>query len=412
MKVLLLSTEDNTGGAAKATFRLFEALKEAAVDVSMFSLFNRSGDHHVTAVSKTEARIKVKLEETVKKTLAGSKADNFSVGAIGVKLSQVIDRLKPDIIHLHWINNGFISIREIARINHPMVWTFHDMWALTGGCHYDAECGKYKTGCGQCPVLGSDRPNDLSNKLYKIKAKQWSPLNLQIVTPSTWLANCAASSGIFKDKTVSVIPYSLNLSVFRPVEKRTARAILNLPEDKKIIIFGAMSPTSDQRKGYHLLKPALDSLAETESLKDVELILFGGNKPTGEANLGFNVHYTGRLHDEITIALYYAAADVAVVPSLQDNLPNTVLEAMACGTPVVAFHTGGMPDMISHKENGYIAEAFDMQDLKNGMQWILINEEIRQRLSANARSTAEHQFHPSRQARAYIDLYRPMIRTR
>jgi glycosyltransferase involved in cell wall biosynthesis len=227
------------------------------------------------------------------------------------------------------------------------------MWAFTGGCHYNQECDRYINCCGACPQLHSNKNWDISRWVWQRKAKAWQNLNLTIVTPSQWLAKCAISSSILQNQKIKVIPYGLETQTYKPIERHLARKILNLPNNKQLILFGAMNATSDLRKGFHLLQLALKSLRQAVCAEQFELVVFGASRPANEVDLSFKTHYLGRLSDDISLSLIYSSADVFVAPSIQDNLPNTVMESLACGTPCVAFNIGGMPEMIEHQKNGY-----------------------------------------------------------
>ncbi|MEW6496178.1 MAG: glycosyltransferase, partial [Cyanobacteriota bacterium] len=264
---------------------------------------------------------------------------------------------------------------------------------------------RYNNSCGACPQLGSQKNEDLSRWVWQRKAKAWKNLNLTIVTPSHWLAKCASSSSLFQNLRIEVIPNGLDTQQYKPIPRQVARKILNLPQDKLLILFGAMYPNSDRRKGFHFLQQALQRLGATAWQNQAELVIFGASRPKEPIGLGLNAHYLGKLSDDISLAVVYAAADVFVAPSLEDNLPNTVMEAIACGTPSVAFNIGGMPDMIEHQHNGYLAKPFESEDLARGIVWVLENKERYQKLCDRARQKAEQEFTLEIQALRYKTLY-------
>ncbi|WP_300608580.1 glycosyltransferase family 4 protein [Methanohalophilus sp.] len=310
-----------------------------------------------------------------------------------------IDHIAPDVVHLHWICGGFVPVQEIAKIKQPTVWTLHDMWAFTGGCHYSGNCDKYKYECGSCPVLGSVKDGDLSNWVWKRKKEYWADLDFTVVTPSRWLADCAHSSSLFEDKKIEVIPNGLDLEKYKPVSKDEARMALNLPLDKNLVLFGAMNSTGDKRKGFQYLRSAINMLSEN---LDFEAIVFG-NAGVGD-QLEIPVNYMGRLPDNMLNSIY-SSADVFVAPSLQDNLPNTVMESLACGTPSVAFNIGGMSDMIVHKQNGYLAKPFNVEDLAQGIKWVVEQAQRKKHLSASSRKYVETNYEIKAIAKKYSDLY-------
>jgi glycosyltransferase involved in cell wall biosynthesis len=298
-----------------------------------------------------------------------------------------------------------MRIETMRRIGKPLVWTLHDMWAFTGGCHYAGSCEGYQARCGACPQLRSGSPGDLSRRIWRRKERAWGGLPMVVVTPSRWLARCAERSSLFRERRVEVIPYGLDLDRFRPVDRSIARSILALPQDKRLILFGAMSSTSDERKGFRHLAAAMKALAAEDPPADTELVVFGASRPAEPPELGFPVHYLGHLHDDISLALVYAAADLFVAPSTEDNLPNTVMEATACGTPTVAFDIGGMPDLVEPDRTGYLARPFDDGELAFGIRTMLGDREALAARGAMARAKAEREFPRELQARRYAALY-------
>jgi len=329
----------------------------------------------------------------------------FSIAWLPDQIPESIKPLQPDIINLHWVGGGFLQIESIARFKQPIVWTLHDMWAFTGGCHYSQDCDRYTASCGQCPQLHSQTQWDLSGWEWQRKNKALRQSRLTIVAPSQWLAKCARTSVLLKDVTVEVIPNGLDLQQYKPIPRHLARDLLNLPQDKYLALFGAMKATSDRRKGFHLLQPVLQGLCQSGWRDKLELVIVGSCQPTNPPEFGLTAHYLGKLTDEVSMALIYSAADVFIAPSVQDNLPNTVMEAIACGTPCVAFDIGGMPDMIEHQQNGYLAQPNQIEDLAQGVAWVLADSERYERLSFAARSKAEQEFDVHRQVKRYLKLY-------
>jgi glycosyltransferase involved in cell wall biosynthesis len=234
-------------------------------------------------------------------------------------------------------------------------------------------------------------------------------LNLTLVSPSQWLTDCARASSLFHDYQIKTIPNGLDLKRFRPVDKHLARELLSLPREKKLILFGAMDSTSDRNKGFHFLLSALKTLEKRGWADRCEILIFGGRAPLSPHPLEFKFHYMGRLYDDISLMLLYSAADVIVSPSIQENLSNVVLESMACGTPCVAFKIGGMPDMIEHEQNGYLAEPFEIEDLANGIVWMLSDGERLKLASRLAREKSVKEFSIGSVARQYSDLYKELI---
>ena len=410
---LLISSSDIDGGAARAAYRLHRGLKNIGVDSQMLVQNKQSDDYTVigpvSKIDKGIGKLKPTLDGLPIQLYAHRDRSTYSVQWLPDNLAAQVAQINPDVIHLHWINGGYLKIETIAKFKKPIVWTLHDMWAFTGGCHYNGDCMNYTNSCGACPQLHSNKEKDLSRWVWQRKAKAWQNLNLTIVTPSHWLAKCAASSSLLKNLRIEVIPNGLDTQQYKPIEKSVARSILSLPEDKQLILFGAMSATSDPNKGFNFLQSALQNLSQSGWREQVELVVFGSSQPKNPTELGLKSHYLGRLNDDISLSLVYAAADVFVSPSVQDNLPNTVMESLACGTPCVAFDIGGMPDMIDHQQNGYLAKPFDVEDLARGIAWVLEDKHRWVALSQRGREKVENDFTVKAQAEKYISLYQSLI---
>ena len=397
------------------TYRLHRGLKNIGVDSQMLVQNKQSYNYTVifpaSKLGKGLDKLKPTLDILPLQLYPQRDRTTYSVQWLPDNLVAQVDKINPDVINLHWINGGYLKIETIAKFNKPIIWTLHDMWAFTGGCHYNGDCINYTNSCGACPQLHSHKEKDLSRWIWQRKTKAWQDLNLTIVTPSHWLAKCAASSSLLKDMRIEVIPNGLDTKQYKPIQKSVARSILGLPEDKQLILFGAINSTSDPRKGFQLLQAALQNLGQAGWKERVELVVFGASEPNNPPELGFKSHYLGRLNDDISLSLVYAAADVFIAPSLQDNLPNTVMESLACGTPCVAFDIGGMCDMIQHEQNGYLAKPFDVDDLARGIAWVLEDKDKERwlSLSQRGREKVNNDFTLKAQAEKYINLYRSLF---
>lgn len=415
MRILHLSTSDNAGGAPRAALRLHHGLREAGVDSIMRVQQKNGDDEFVLGPANTGDRLLALFRPTLDRltlfAYPGLKRHNFSPAMIPDNLATQVRRLEADVAHLHWIAGGFLRIESLSRFSMPLVWTLHDMWAFTGGCHYSGDCERYRESCGNCPNLGSGRINDASRRVWSRKRRAMESLNLTVVAPSRWLAECARGSSLFRERRVIVIPNGIDTHQYKPVDRRVARELLSLPVDRKLVMFGAVRGTIDPRKGFQHLAPALRLIAGSRSMKNVEVIIFGSSRPKNPPDLGFPAHYLGNLQDETSLSLAYAAADVYISPAVQENLSNTILEALACGRPCVAFNIGGMPDMIDHEQNGYLARPFQIEDLAEGISWVLGEEDRWQRLSREARRKAEEQFAIESIARRHAALYEEILAT-
>jgi glycosyltransferase involved in cell wall biosynthesis len=409
MKILLLNTSDLEGGAARAAYRLHKGLQKIGIPSQMLVQSKISDDNTVispnSSLEQEMMHLKTILEGLPLKFYPSRQRTNYSLQWLPELISQKIEAIAPDIVNLHWINGGYLRLETIAKFNKPIVWTLHDMWAFTGGCHYTQDCDRYTQSCGACPQLNSKSDWDLSRWIWQRKKRAWKNLNLTIVTPSQWLAKCAQSSPLLVKSRIEVIPNGLDLNVYKPVDKSLAKNLLGLPDNKRIILFGSLWATSDLRKGFHLLLPALQQLSKLPNSDNIEIAIFGASRPKDPPDFGFKTHYLGRLNDDLSLSLLYAAVDVFVAPSLQDNLPNTVMEALACATPCVAFKIGGMSDLIEHQQNGYLAQPFITEDFAGGIAWILENSERYGKLCKRAREKAEREFSIELQANRYKTLF-------
>jgi glycosyltransferase involved in cell wall biosynthesis len=411
MKPLLLSTIDIEGGAGRAAYRLHLGLKEVNTSSQMLVNIKQSDDHNVfapqTSISRGLSHIRPGIDRLPLSLYPRRQTKEFSCQWLPDTTLARIETIQPDVVNVHWACAGLASVNTLGSINYPTVWTLHDMWAFTGGCHYTADCTRYETMCGACPKLNSTQEWDLSRWVWKRKSSTWKRISPYIVTPSQWLADCVSRSSLLGDKRVAVIPNGIDLSLYRPIEKALARTLLNLPVDKTLLLFGAVKPTQDPRKGFQLLQPALQIL-KTKSEKPLELAILGASSLDKSIDLGFKTRCLGILKDDLTLALAYSAADVFIAPSLQDNLPNTVLEALACGTPCVAFNIGGMPDLIDHQVNGFLAKPYEVESLADGIRWVMQADQA-QHLSYKAREKAEKSFSLQLQASRYRALFEEVI---
>ena len=394
MKVLQIATEAQLGGAGIAAYRLHKGLRALGAESVM--LVNKVSQHeeNIVVPSRTIDKVAARLIPVLDRIpgrFSGLGLERVSSSWVPDALPRRINELHPEILNLHWVNDGFMRIETLAKLRQPVIWTLHDMWAFAGGEHYVGDSTRFKEGYSRGNRPFGESGFDVNRWIWRRKKKAWSGLrDVVIVTPSRWLAQCVRESALFRDHRVEVLPNGVDHERFRPMDHAIVRRILGLPEDKKLILFGAGSATTDKRKGYHLLIDAIEKLGEVTDAADYELVVFGAS--SGNDRFRMKTHYLGNLHDEISMALVYAAADVFVAPSLEDNLPNTVLEALSTGTPVLAFGIGGMRDMVSHKNNGYIATAFDTTDLAAGIQWILADRGRWEKLSGQARSTVVERF--------------------
>lgn len=380
ISVLHVTYNDVLGGAARYVTRLHNSLLKFNID-SKILVLNRESDNPRTIPSRKN-KVKKALSSPIDKLpliFYKERKLKFSPGLFNDYVTSQIEEINPDIVHLHWINNGLMSIKAIEKIKQPIVWSVLDMWPFTGGCHYDDWCERFTKECGKCPVLISNKENDLSRKVIKRKIKVFNKVDFTVVAISNWIKECVERSTVMGDKDVKVIHPSLDLDLFRPIEKEFCRDLFNLPKDKKLILFGAVNSTSDKRKGFSQLLGALKKITDKDLLENTELVVFGATTSDFENELNMKVNFVGRLtsgygpFDDSSLSALYSATDLTIAPSLQEAFGQVAIESLACGVPVIAFESTGIDDIISHKEDGYLAKHNNTSDLLNGILWGLEN---------------------------------------
>ena len=420
MKILSVSTSDASGGAARAAWRIHQAVKALGTDSWMLVKNKMTTDSSILPLSDfaptnsayrfyewIRSKIKNKIQH-YRWNNYPNREDVFMSDLRSVPLHGALQQLDFDVLHIHWVNLRYLNLNELRKVQKPIVWTLHDCWAFTGICHYFYDCERYKTSCGNCPFLHSGKENDLSAAVWRKKQKIYDGLNLHIVTPSNWLAEAARESALFGRFPVTVIPNPIDTGYFAPGSRQMACELLQLNPDKKYILFGAMNAVRDKNKGFNEFISAMRQFEKIRDYSDVELIIFGADEKLEALNVSLKVHNLGTLHDQQLIAAYRAAS-VMVVPSLSENLSNIVMESLSCSTPVVAFNIGGNSDMIDHKQNGYLAEPFNPEDLAAGIAWCLDNN-ANGELSRNARTKVEANYSMERVGEKYVELYKELIK--
>ena len=410
MKILIVNSSDIDGGAARAAYRLHKSLLSYNIESQMLVQMKNSDDYTVISANPRMQETLVKLRKTLDslplKFYKNRTKTPFSTSYLPFStIVRKINEANPDIVHLHWIGAGLMSIADIARIKAPIVWSLHDMWAFTGGCHYDEECKGYVQSCGNCKVLGSNKVKELSRILWLLKQKAYNrKINMTIVGLSKWLHECAKNSSLLKNKKHINLPNPIETSVFKPIDKKISRELWGLPKDKKLVLFGAMNATSNPRKGFKELSKAMTNLKHN----NVEFVVFGSSEPQYAPDFGFKTHYLGMMTDNVSLVSLYSAVDVMIVPSLQENLSNAIMESLACGTPVVAFNIGGNSDMVKHQKTGYLAKPFNTKDLASGIMWVLNTPNYNQ-LCNNAREKVVREFDSKVVAKSYIEMYKEIL---
>ena len=407
-RITILSHSDNGGGASRAAYRLYRALQAAEIKSRMTVRSKLTGDWTVTATSKTHAKavnlVRARFGGYLMLLQKTSNANMHSANLLPSNLAAPINASDADIVNLHWLGGETMSVEDVARIRKPVVWTLHDMWAFCGAEHvtdYGADA-RWRSGYYRGNRPANSAGLDIDRRTWERKRRAWTT-PLQIVTPSRWLADCVRHSALMKDWPVTVIPNVLDTEMFKPLDRRYCRHVLNLPGDKKIVLFGALGGGGSLNKGYDLLLDAMKSLAE--SRLDILCVVFGQSAPQKPSDIPFPIRWMGHIGDDATLALLYGAADVMVIPSRLENLPQSGTEAHACGCPVVAFNCAGLPEVVDHRVTGYLAEAYQTDDLARGIAWVVSDEYINANLGLAARKKAEALWSAKSVVPAYLDVY-------
>jgi len=419
MRVVILNTSDISGGAARAAYRLHKGLRLDEHESFMLVKNKQSDDENVLPVRLNDPMRNCNVSsliqsDSINRNRTQISNTRFSFPYPGIDLSKLHVIREADVINVHWVAS-FQSVETISgllEIDKPVVWTLHDMWPFTGGCHYPAGCEKYIVACSDCPQLRSNKYqiplHVLKNKLRRIKG------NLTIVSPSKWLADCAGRSRLFKHLRIEVIPNSIETDIFRPFSKDQAKKNLGIDTQSLVLLFGAPSP-SLRRKGFAELLNAVQvclnnvKFAELVRYHKVTILVFG--EPQNHLKeIGIPIISAGVINDDKKLAELYSAADIFILPSLEDNLPNTMLESMACGTPVVAFAIGGIPDVVVDEENGCLAGPGDEKQLAEKILSLAFDEDKRKKMAQKCRELTENNFTLSVQARRYVELFSELLR--
>lgn len=416
-----INTYDGNGGAGRACMRLNRALISQHIDSKLivhykFGIDPQIKTFNVNIIQKAYTAATIVAERILAKRYLKPLRTPFSFTWFGRSIIDHPDVLDADIIHLHWVNHSFLNpvhLAEIALLNKPIVWTFHDSNAFTGGCHVRYNCNHFEQECANCPLLIKASPDDISHRIWSQKNKAYQVLNFTVIAPSSWMLNSVRHAGLMTGKTVQQIPNTLETDIFKPKDKRLAKEKAGLPADKFIFLSGFMPSRKDLHKGISYLKESMDLLKDRFGVETdyIELLVFGNSNTVEVAGFPFKTTFLGTITDDEKLATCYAAADAFLTTSVEDNLPYTVMESLACGTPVIAFKTGGIPDMVKHEHNGYLAEYRSAVSFANGMEWIIKHPD-RKTLNFQARKTILDNFSEEVIAKQHIQLYNELKKQR
>jgi glycosyltransferase involved in cell wall biosynthesis len=419
IKVVHINTYDGNGGAGRACLRLNRALISQNIDskIVVHYKFGNNPDvatFNTNKIQKAYTAATIVAERVLAKRYLKPLRTPFSFTWFGRSVIHHPDVMQADIIHLHWVNHSFLNpthLAEIAKLGKPVVWTFHDSNAFTGGCHVRYTCTNFQQECGNCPLLKNASAHDISHRIWLQKQEAYAALGFNVIAPSKWMLNSIKASGLLKDSDISNIPNTLETDIFKPLDKKAARELAGLPADKFIFLSGFMPSRKDLHKGTSYLLESLALLKERlgSAADHVELVVFGNRDAENMPEFPFKTNFLGTINNDEKLAACYAAADAFLTPSLEDNLPYTVMESLACGTPVIAFTTGGIPDMVKHEYNGYLAQYRSSESFADGMEWIIKHPEL-QKLNQQARQTVMESFSEEIIAKQHVAIYNKLLK--
>ena len=432
MRVLSVNTNDSHGGAARAAMRIMQGVQQHGVETQMLVKEQHSRDTAVVSLHQflpknklyriadwVAQKLKNKYYHRLWRPYIKTKENVFMSDTRGTRLHGALQQLDYDILHLHWINQRFIKLQDLPK-DKPIVWTLHDSWPFCGICHYFIDCDLYKTHCGNCPMLHSNKEKDLAYRVFEEKVRAYKNLDLHIVTPSRWLGDCAKQSALFGSFPVTVIPNCLDTDIYCPLNEQEVNehlgeiihrnpALSDVGEKvgKPMILYGAVNAATDRIKGFVSLLSALQVLDKQGF--EANLLVFGASD--SDLPMQFehiHVHFLGYISDTDMLVTLYNLADVMVVPSLTENLSCAIMESLSCATPVCCFAIGGNSDMVEHKVNGYLAKEQDSDDLATGIRWCLTNNQDNS-LSQAAREKVMREYTVERVGERYAELYKSIV---
>ncbi len=406
MRVLIVNTSERTGGAAVAANRLMKALNNHGIKAKMLVRDKDTDSLTVCALPRTPWLrwnfLWERLVIYVRCHFSRKHLFEIDLANTGTDITRLREFQEADVIHLHWINQGMLSlngIRKILRSGKPVVWTMHDIWPATAICHVTLGCRHFTTRCQSCRLLDNSKGDDLSTTVWQRKQKMLDDENIYYVACSRWLESEAKASALLKGHKITSIPNPIDTHIYKRYNKKEARERLGLPQDRQLILFASQRVTTPN-KGMQYLIEACRQLSDLAC----DVVILGGHAEEVVEQLPLKAHPLGYVNDEHRIVDVYNAADVFVLPSLSENLPNTIMEAMACGLPCVGFKVGGIPEEIDHRRNGYVADYCNADDLALGIRWIL-NEADYEALSHNAIQKVAHNYSQQSVALHYAEVY-------
>ncbi len=416
MKVLIVNTSERNGGAAVAANRLLHGLRQAGVEANMLVCDRQTEDPHVVSLPRgVRHTLKFVLERVhifVRNHLSRKNLFAVSIANTGYDITQLSLFQEADVVHLHWINQGMLSLKNLKAIKQsgkPVVWTMHDMWPLTGICHHAYGCERFTENCGCCPFLNSSTQNDLSYSVFNEKKSVFDQWAVSMVAVSTWLAGLGERSRVLSGHPVTVIPNAVPLDVFVRMDRVEARRQLGLPQEKKLLVFGA-AMIDYPVKGFGYLKEALEILVKKMDSSLLHLVLYGGIKsgPGLFSDLPISSTWLGKVTQE-TLPVIFSACDVLVAPSLYETFGQTIIEAQSCGCIPVCFGNSGQTDIIEPGKTGLFASYRSSESLAEKLYEALTTFD-QERFAGIAADSVWNRFSIQRVSSMYVDVYSSVLK--
>lgn len=402
-----MSTYDANGGAARAAYALHRAMVGSGIDSRMVVGRKDTQDPTVAGVNGNRFRLNSELDRRISRLQRSPVKTWRSAARISTLTAAQINATPADVVNLHWVTDGLLSIEEIGRIEKPVVWSMYDMWPFAGTEHYcpDGPHARWREGYTKANRPADESGLDIDRWTFERKLRHWAQQSaghtgFHMVPASTWLANATATSALMRDWQVTRIPHVVSDTEFAPMPKNEAQAALGIQQGRPTLLFLASAGIGDLRKGFDLLERALTQVRK--HIPDLQLLVAGPANSDYQSPSGIDITWLGELHGNEALRTAYCSADVIVAPSREDNMPLTAMEAQTCGRPVVAFNIGGLPDIVSHQQTGYLATPFDTQELARGIIVALTNQEAWGR---TARVRADQEWSPNVVVRRYVELY-------
>lgn len=415
MKILHINHSDSFSGAGKAASRIHENLLKNKIDSTMLVRINHKLSKNTLSIGNSRSEnIKMSIRELIEfkisnaltidknKLFSPSLLNNFKIDN-----SHMFERY--DLVNLYWINGAFISPEQLKYFNKSIVWRLSDVWPFTGGCHYPGSCMNFVKSCGNCPQLRFKSSKDISYKLWKRKKSSWEGLDINVVAPSRWIEKLAKKSNLFCNYKIKMIHTGIDLKIFKPSNKIKIKSKFKLPLDEFLIFFGATDFINDKRKGFNNFCEELKILSENKMSKKITVVFFG-NKNKVSLDLPLKSKIFRFIDGENNVAEFLNCADIMVVPSLEDNLPNIALEAMACGVPLIGYNVCGLPDIIKSGWNGELIQPKSKGKIAEAILNIIKNKEKHKSMKYNSLAHAHANFCINKQTKKLIQFYRDIIK--